>query len=150
MEEKNTNGEVALSHFRNNYNCAQSIFSTFGPLFGLDEDTCLKIACPFGGGMARHGYVCGAVSGALMVIGLSKGKGVDDGEDCKKHTYALADEFIQSFQKRCGSIICKELIGCDLSNPLEYERAKAENLFVVKCENYVIASVEILEKLLCL
>ncbi|MCX7679110.1 MAG: C-GCAxxG-C-C family protein [Spirochaetes bacterium] len=148
--EKITHVEQALFHFRNNFNCAQSVFSTFGPLYGLDADTCLKIACPFGGGMARLGHVCGAVTGALMVIGLSHGKGVDDGEDCKNRTYTLVLEFIKRFQEHHGSIFCSELIGYNLSNPIEYERAKAENVFTVKCENYLIASVKILETMLAL
>lgn len=145
-----TNAEHALFLFRNGYNCAQSIFSTFGPLFGLDEDTCLKVACPFGGGMACLGNVCGAVSGALMVIGLFRGKGVDDDEDCKAHSYKMVRIFIDDFQSRHGSIVCRELIGFDLCKPEEYERAKNEGIFSQKCESYVISSAEILEKMLAL
>lgn len=145
-----TNAEHAVFLFRNGYNCAQSIFSTFGPLFGLDEDTCLKVACPFGGGMACIGNVCGAVTGALMVIGLFRGKGVDDDEECKAHSYKLVQSFIDDFQTRYGSIVCRDLIECDLRRTGEYERAKKEGIFSQKCENFVISSVEILEKMLAL
>ncbi len=145
-----TNTERALFLFRNGNNCAQAVFSTFGPLLGLDEDTCLKVACPFGGGIARFGNVCGAVTGALMVIGLCHGKGVDGDEACKKRLYELVRNFIEQFSQRHETIICRELIGLDISRPEEYERAKKEGIFSQYCESYVISSAEILEKMLAL
>jgi C_GCAxxG_C_C family probable redox protein len=149
-EQHITNVQRAIFLFRSGYNCSQSIFSTFGPLLGLDEDTCLKIACPFGGGIARLGNVCGAVSGALMVIGLCHGKGVDDEEECKIHSYALVQNFLDTFKSQHGSIICRELIGYDISSEAGHERAKNEGIFAQKCESYVVSSAEILEKLLAL
>lgn len=110
----------------------------------------MKIACPFGGGIARRGHVCGAVSGALMVIGLCHGKGVDDDEDCKQHSYDLVIKYIDEFNQQHGSIMCRTLIGRDLSNPVVYERAKLDNLFALICENYIVHAVEILEKMLVL
>ena len=62
--------ERALECFDKNYNCSQSIFSTYAPRFGVNTEHSLKIASAFGGGIARMGNICGAVSGALMTIGL--------------------------------------------------------------------------------
>ena len=39
----------------------------------MDLDLAFKIATPFGGGMGHAGQICGAVSGALMAIGLARG-----------------------------------------------------------------------------
>jgi hypothetical protein len=63
--------DKALRLFDQGFNCAQSVFVTFAPRFGLDEPSALKIAAAFGGGMSRCGSVCGVFSGALMVLGLS-------------------------------------------------------------------------------
>ncbi len=145
-----TNSERAAFLFRNGYNCAQAIFSTFGPLFGLDEDTCLKVACPFGGGMACLGNVCGAVTGSLMVIGLFRGRGIDEDNECKTHSYKIAQSFIDDFTSRFGTIVCRDLIDCDVTRPEEYERTKNEGIFSQKCESYIISSAEILEKILVL
>ena len=129
--------EKAVAFFRNGYNCSQSVLSAFGSVLGLDEDTCLKIACPFGAGMGRMRHVCGAVSGALMALGLAYGKGVDDGDDCKARTYELTGEFARRFSGMNGSIICADLLECDLTTDEGYDEAKTLGLFEVKCEKYV-------------
>ena len=65
-----TKSETALDYFRNKFNCSQAVFAAFGPAYGLSEDSCLKIGCAFGGGMGKQQLTCGAVTGALMALGL--------------------------------------------------------------------------------
>ena len=60
--------------FRSGYVCSQAVFATFSEMLGLDKETALKIANGFGGGIARKQEICGAVSGAIMAIGLKYGK----------------------------------------------------------------------------
>ena len=52
------------------YNCAQSVLGAFCEEFGLDLETALKLACGYGGGATKYKGMCGAASGAIMVIGL--------------------------------------------------------------------------------
>ena len=61
--------------FYNGYNCAQSVLSVFAEDLGMSKDACLKLASPFGSGIAYMQETCGAVSGALMAIGLKYGRG---------------------------------------------------------------------------
>ena len=136
-ENPSSCNEKAVECFRNGYNCAQAVLSTYGPLLGLDEDTCLKIACPFGAGIGRMGHICGAVSGALLTLGLSHGRGIDNGEDCKARTYELAGVITRRFAEINGSIICADLLKCDISTDEGYNEAKARGLFSEKCETYV-------------
>ena len=68
-----TNVEDALSLFKNGFRCSQAILSTYGLQFGLDQELALKLASPFGGGMGSLGNTCGAVTGAILVIGLKYG-----------------------------------------------------------------------------
>jgi C_GCAxxG_C_C family probable redox protein len=80
-----TNSEKALSYFSNNFNCSQAVFTTFATEMGIDESLALKLATEFGGG-ARCGQMCGAVSGALMVLGLKYGHyHSDNKEEKSKH-----------------------------------------------------------------
>ena len=58
------------------YNCCQSVLVPFADLCGLDKETAFRLGANFGSGM-RHGSTCGAVTGALMVLGLA-GKGADE------------------------------------------------------------------------
>ena len=64
--------EKSANYFKNGFNCAQAVLAAFAEGFGLSEEMALKVATQFGGG-ARKGEMCGAVSGALMVLGLKFG-----------------------------------------------------------------------------
>jgi C_GCAxxG_C_C family probable redox protein len=143
-----TKAEQALAYFKGSFNCAQSVFSTFAPELGLDLETAWRVATPFGGGLSHMREVCGAVSGALMVIGLAHGMSNESDQQAKEKSYALAKEFTGRFTARHQSINCYQLIGFDLDNPEEYERAKAEGVFDTTCTHLVKDAVEILEEIL--
>lgn len=65
--------ERAVACFKEGFSCSQAVFSTFAPQLGLECELALKVAGLFGGGMGRLGEVCGAVTGALMALGLKYG-----------------------------------------------------------------------------
>ena len=52
------------------YNCAQSVLMSFSPDFNLSDQAAYNLAVHFGAGM-KSGNVCGAVTGALMALGLA-------------------------------------------------------------------------------
>jgi len=139
---------LAIERFLGPYNCAQSVFSAFAPEFGLEEATALKIAGAFGAGLAYTGETCGAVTGALMVIGLKHGKASPEDEEAKERCYAKAKMFMERFQARCGALQCRQLIGYDLSRPEEVQSAKAAGIFTERCPDFVLAAIEILEEIL--
>jgi C_GCAxxG_C_C family probable redox protein len=140
--------ENALTYFRNKFNCSQSVFTVFGTDSGLPENDCLKISCAFGGGMGRLQKTCGAVTGALMVLGLKFGKGIDDPEEKKAFTYLKTREFIDEFTRLNGSVNCRELLnGLDMNDPADKKKIAELNLFTVNCEKYVGDAVRIVEKL---
>ena len=140
--------EEALSIFEKEFNCAQSIFGTFAPYYGLDRDIALKIATGFGGGMGRSGRTCGAVTGAYMVIGLKHGLGLSNDSDAKDKTYQIVNEFSYRFLKKNGSMICKEIIGCDINTPEGIEFFRQNELLDKKCRQCVKNAAEILDELL--
>ena len=76
--------EKAQELFLQGYNCSQSVFLAFEDLTGLDQSTGARLSSSFGGGMGRLREVCGAVSGAFMVLGLLHG--YDDPEDADAET----------------------------------------------------------------
>ncbi len=105
-----THGEKAEQNFRRGYNCAQSVVLAFGDVTGLDEHTAAMLSSSFGGGMGRLREVCGAVSGALTVLGLVQGYADPDDPNAKKAHYHRVQEFARSFREKNGSIICRELL----------------------------------------
>ncbi|MDD5143860.1 C-GCAxxG-C-C family protein [Methanoregula sp.] len=134
--------------FLKRFTCSASVFSVFSGELGLDPDTAKKIACGFGGGLSKTGNLCGAVSGAIMVIGLKYGKCVEGDDAATGKTRALTRQFIAEFTKKNGSINCTELLGYNLSNPEEYAQARDEEIFVTKCPALVRDATEILETIL--
>jgi C_GCAxxG_C_C family probable redox protein len=115
---------------------------------GLGRERTLRVAGAFGGGMARMGETCGAVTGAFMVIGLKYGKAKTEDDAARDKTYELAGKFVARFKDRQGSIVCRELLGYDLSNPQEREKVKKKGLFDTLCPPLVRAAAEILEEIL--
>lgn len=67
-----SNADKAAELFKS-CNCAQAVLGTLGPGAGLESPECFRVAAAFGGGMARMGLVCGAVTGGMMVLGLRHG-----------------------------------------------------------------------------
>lgn len=139
----------ARKYFDNNFNCAQSVLVTFADEFNISEDVALRIACAFGGGMGRQQLTCGAVSGALMVIGLKYGKSINDSEEKKKLTYSKTVEFINEFKKINGSICCKDLLdGLDMNNEEDFKKILSQNMFQIRCGKYVGDAATIVEKII--
>ena len=71
--------QIASERFAEGYNCAQAVMFAFSEDCGLSPDLALKAACGFGGGMGRKQEVCGAVTGAILVLSLRQGRGIQEG-----------------------------------------------------------------------
>ncbi len=108
----------------------------------------MKLGAAFGGGITRRGGMCGAVAGALMVIGLAYGRTRPDDEVAKEFTYDLSDEFIALFTEKHGSIICRDLLGVDISKPEGLKEARERDLDSEVCVHLVRNSMEILKEII--
>jgi len=140
--------EEVLKAFISDLNCAQSIFSSYSSDYGLDKDTALRITTGFGGGMGRSQRTCGAVTGSYMVLGLKYGMDLKGDKDARDRTYCYVNEFSNRFKKQFGSLICKELLGCDINTSDGQQHYEQNNFFETKCFQYVKKAAEILEELL--
>lgn len=138
----------AESQFDKGYSCAPAVFSAYSERFGLEKELGLRIACGFGGGIGHMGRTCGAVTGAVMVIGLKHGQADANDERSRQETHRLVKEFMDKFRALHGSVECKELIGYDLSNPAELEAARADDAREKKCRGFVHDAARILEDVL--
>ena len=139
--------DKALELFSNNFNCSQAVLTAFAPGLGLDETLALKLGTSFGGG-ARNGEMCGAVSGALMVLGLKYGHIDSADNEQKSRAYSIAVEYTKRFKEANGSIVCRDLLGYDLSKPEELTCIKEKGLFGEVCPKMIKSAVEILEAVL--
>ncbi|MBN2135044.1 MAG: C_GCAxxG_C_C family protein [Acidobacteria bacterium] len=130
------------------YACSQSVFAAFADSMGLDVETALKIAAPFGGGIARNAGICGAVTGAIMAIGLKYGNYTQGDDEAKSLTYEKVNLFLKKFKEKYGTSICKELLGHDISTPEGLEYVNSHPEFHEKCTAIVKETAEILEEII--
>jgi len=144
MSKKDTAADIFIKGF----NCSQAVFSSFAGDFGLDNDIALKISCGLGGGFGRTSGCCGAVTGAILTIGLKYGKYKAEDNESKEATYKKVKEFINEFKKKYKSINCTDLLGCDLSTEDGYKEALDKKLFKDLCPKLVADAVNILEEIL--
>jgi C_GCAxxG_C_C family probable redox protein len=142
------NAEIAVDVFNKGFNCAQAVLTSHCEEYGLSNDVAKKIACGFGGGMGHTGEVCGAVSGALMLIGLKYGKYKELDNEAKDKTYKLVKEYTDNFKREFGSINCTELLKYDISKEEELLKARDSGIFKELCPLLVKKSVELVEAIL--
>ena len=142
----NKNIEKAVTSFSQGFNCAQSVFSSYAEEYGIDEENAKRIASGFGGGFGRLQKTCGAVTGALMLIS-ARYYDINKPEESKELVYNKIREYIRQYEKKNGSIECLELLGIDMTSDKGYQAAKEQQLFKIKCENYVRDACEIFEDL---
>lgn len=139
--------DKAQEYFSNNFNCSQAVFTTFATEMGIDEELALKVATQFGGG-ARKGEMCGAVSGALMVLGLKYGHCHSDNAEEKAKAYQISEDFMNRFIQKNGTVVCRELLGYDLSKPEDVEKIKELNLFKTTCPEMIRCATELVEEMI--
>jgi C_GCAxxG_C_C family probable redox protein len=140
--------ERAESLFLTGYNCSQSVLQACAPRLGLPQELAARLAAPFGAGISFQGMQCGAVSGALLAIGLQYGNRSAADKASKELAYVRSQEFLARFKARRQTVLCRELLGIDLSQPGEYERARQAGVFDELCPGFVREAVEILSSLL--
>jgi C_GCAxxG_C_C family probable redox protein len=129
-------------------NCAQAIVATYAPQIGFSEDDLIHMAFPFGAGFGMQGLICGALSGAAMILGAKYGKILQGDEHYAEQVYGITLALFEQFRKINGTILCRELIHLDLSKPEGLAEAQKRGVFTAQCPDYVYQTSEILEKLL--
>ena len=135
-----SNIEDAVQLFEEGYMCSQAVFAAFSQDLGVSKEDALKIGACFGSGM-RKGEVCGACTGALMVLGLKYG-------DDKSRSDEVCEKFLDEFKAKHGSYICRDLLNCDISTEKGVRYAKENNLFRVFCPKMVESASEIVDDLI--
>ena len=141
-----THIEKANDLFGRKFHCSQAVFAAFAEELGLTEEQALKIGACFGSGM-RKGEVCGACTGALMVLGLKYGQSSEEDIDSRMKTNEVTDKFMAEFKKENGSYMCKDLLGCDISTEEGIAVALEKKLFTEFCPKMVESATRIVEEM---
>lgn len=109
--------EIKDKHMRG-YNCAQIVLCSYAEELGIDEETLFRISEGFGAGMGGMMQTCGAVTAMFMALGLANSSGDLQACDTKPQTMKKVRELAAEFEKKNGSIVCRELKGIDTGKVL--------------------------------
>ena len=139
-----SNADKAAELFKS-CNCAQAVLGVLGPAAGLGSSECFRVAAAFGGGMARMGLTCGAVTGGMMVLGLRHGDRSIQEPGPRGEFYAKVQDFAARFTRKHGSTVCRELIHCDLLTPEGNKAFADQGMHQGICTGLVRSAVEILD-----
>jgi C_GCAxxG_C_C family probable redox protein len=141
-----SNSEKALERFKSSYNCSQSVFAAYSEKFGIKEKDAFSVASGFGGGIGRTQDICGAVTGAIMVLGCRYFD--EKNPDSKLIVYEKVKTLIAKFKELHNTVDCLPLTGVDLSEEGGSELFKTLNIHENKCNGFVKDVCNILDTLL--
>ena len=139
--------QKAVQLFNSNFNCSQAVLAAFADDFGMDEAAALKVGSGFGGGIGCSGGTCGALTGAVMALGLCCGTADPSDKTTKTEVYRKVRRLTEEYKLRTGSTICRELMGFDMSTAAGEKMSKQPGAFD-RCDDFVRIAAEILEEML--
>lgn len=123
------------------------MLASFGEDYGLERGQAVALGRCLGGGMGL-GLVCGAVSGALLILGLLPPDDPQDEARCRQEVLLRAMDLREEFSRRRGSVLCRDLLGVDISTPQGRRQAVEQDLFQTLCPALVAEAATILEEVL--
>lgn len=143
-----THIEKAEGLFGEEYNCSQAIAGVFAEEFGFNKRNVMKIATCFGTGM-NHGGLCGCITSAMIVFGMAFGLYDPQDKELEAYGNKMAGKFFGRFyEKMNGKVLCREILGADISNPDELAVIHQEGRIHKICPQIIKMSIEIIEDIL--
>jgi C_GCAxxG_C_C family probable redox protein len=143
----NNKRDKAIGYFSAKMHCSQAVLAAFSEECGISEEQAFRLGSCFGSGM-RKGEVCGACTGALMVLGLLYGQTRIGDPKERELSNRINDLMMNRFKEINGSYICNDLLGYDISTPGGAQKAREEGLFIDFCPKMVASAVDILEEII--
>jgi C_GCAxxG_C_C family probable redox protein len=125
--------------------CAESVVLSLARAQGLESDLLPRVATAFCGGMSRTCGTCGALTGAMMGIGLALGRS-RPGESVQP-AYEATQRLVAEFEQEFGARDCHVLLGCDLGTP-EGQAMFREDGLAELCVAYTGKAAEIAARIL--
>ena len=137
----------AVTKLAETRNCAQATFFALDQHFDLGGDTVLRALVAFPG-IALRGDTCGAVTGAMMALGLVFAPDTADDDAAVLAAYAPARELCQRLENRHGSMRCADLLEGHIGRPIDFTSAEDLEFYRSSggpeaCAAIVIAAVQI-------
>ena len=137
--------DTALELYSKGFSCSQALLAAFCEHYGMTREMGAKIASGLGGGV-KSAEVCGAVTGAVLVVGLKYGQSDPADKAARRLCGEKTGEFLQAFTKQNTHIVCRDILGCDITTPEGKAQAIAGQYFTTRCADMVASAAAILEE----
>lgn len=131
----------ATEMFKQTFNCAESVLAGVADELGIESELIPRIASGFGAGISRRGETCGALSGAIMALGIKYGRTTPD-NSAKAVLYAMVGELWTAFEQKFEHVTCNELTGCEMLSEEGMNEFKSRNLHNTLCPKFVAWAAE--------
>lgn len=130
------------AHFmhKKGYNCAETVLWTLSCYWHLNCST--SCATGFGGGVARMGETCGALTGAVLALGAKVGRTEPDDDGKKLACYRLGQDVVREFRAHLASTQCRDIIGFVLGSEGGGEKYAAGSFKDGKCKDAIEIAVK--------
>ncbi len=139
--------DLAIKRFTEGFHCSQSVLEAFAEKYGLNPILARKIGNPLAGGSGLGGE-CGAVIGALMVLGMEYGMADANDSDAFQNTFEKVGVFVEKFKERHGNLNCQQLIGLNVFSEEGLKEFVDKDIKLTQCVKYVEDAVKIVEEII--
>ena len=132
--------------FAEGFDCSQIVLSAVAERLGITREMAMSSASGLGIGLCR-GSVCGAALGGIVALGIRYGNSKSGDMSAKSEVFAKREEFLKRFEEMNGKLLCKDLIGVQVSGLDDMIMRSAEGTYV-NCPRYCVNAISVLESML--
>jgi len=135
--------EKASAYFEEGYNCSESMLRAYLDCYGKDI-ALSSAASGFGGGIGGRGFTCGAVSGAIMAMGIHFNRQNTQETELYANIRGKSLALQEDFSKEIGSLNCRELISYDLTTMEGRNKLHEDKEAMIKCKHFLATASKLL------
>lgn len=136
MDAREETINAAEGYAAEGFLCSEAVLLALSESMGVESELIPRIATGFAAGVARTGNVCGALSGAIMGLGLRYGRDAPETEPGRR-PYWYSRRLAEAFEMAIGSVTCPGVLGLDIDDPDDYRRYTEEDVWATKCREVI-------------
>ena len=148
MLSKKETVKRAEQYVEKGFLCSEAVLLALSEAQNITSEIIPRIATGFGAGISRHGEVCGALSGAVMGLGLRFGRSQVSETPQDTSPYKFGQTMVNLFVTRIGHIRCRDILDLDISSDEGLKKYREQRLWESKCRELIRVATELAYDLL--
>ena len=127
--------ERATNYAEEGFLCSESVALALKDALGAECSCIPRVATGFAAGIGRTGNLCGALTGAILGLGLALGRDTPASRDRPPHWYAR--RMAEAFGEAEGSLTCPGILGLDIDDPEDYKKYREQKTWDTVCRGLI-------------